>query len=69
MRHYRNIFKKPSGKNFLTKSTASVNTIKLRDITNLANRLKFRFFKITALKQYPKSNLTTAAKNSIFFCY
>lgn len=55
MRYYRELPKKPSGKNLLAKSMAMVNTTKLREIADLANRLGFESPEITALKQYPKS--------------
>jgi hypothetical protein len=60
MRYHREIPKKLSGKNLLTRSMIIANTTKLREMTDLANRLRFEFFDIIALKQYPNSADSTA---------
>ncbi len=55
MRYHREIPKKPSGKNLLARPMAIVDTTKLREMADLANRLGFESSDITALKQYPSS--------------
>jgi len=60
MRYHREIPKKLSGKNLLTRSMIIANTTKLREMTDLANRLRFEFFDIIALKQYSNSADSTA---------
>ena len=67
MRYYREIPKKPSSKDLLARPTAAVDTTKLREMTDLADRLGFESFEITALRDYSKSDLTMAAGNDIPF--
>jgi len=55
MRYHREIPKKPSGKDLLAKPRAMLDTTKLREMADLANRLGFESSEITALKQFPKS--------------
>lgn len=60
MRYHREIPKKPSGKNLLARPMIIVNTKKLREMADLANRLGFESTDITTLKQYPNSADSTA---------
>jgi len=60
MRYHREIPKKPSGKNLLARPMAIVDTTKLREMADLANRLGFESSDIIALKQYPNSADSTA---------
>ena len=55
MRYHREIPKKPSGKDLWAKPRATLDTIRLREMADLANRLGFESSEITALKQFPKS--------------
>ena len=55
MRYHREIPKKPSGKDLLAKPRATLDTTRLREMADLANRLGFESSEITALKQFPKS--------------
>ena len=55
MRYHREIPKKPSGKDLLAKPRAILDTTKLREMADLANRLGFESSEITALKQFSKS--------------
>jgi len=55
MRYYREIPKKPSGKDLLAKPRAMLDTTRLREMADLANHLGFESSEITALKQFPKS--------------
>ena len=61
MRYYREVPKKPSGKNLLARPTVTVDITKLGKIANLANRLGFKSFKVTALIEYPSSAELDAA--------
>ncbi|KAL9127435.1 MAG: hypothetical protein Q9217_003687 [Psora testacea] len=54
MRYYCEIPKKPSGKDLLAKPKAMLNTTRLREMADLANRLGFESSEINALKQFPK---------------
>ena len=60
MRYHREIPKKPSGKNLLARPMAIVDTTKLREMADLANRLWFESSDIVALKQYSNSTDSTA---------
>ena len=55
MRYYREIPKKPTGKDLLAKPRATADTAKLREMADLAAQLGFESPEITTLKQYPKS--------------
>ena len=55
MRNYREIFKKLSDKDFLTKSIAVVSIAILRNLNELAQRLNFECFQILMLLQYFKT--------------
>jgi len=55
MRYYREIPKKPSGKDLLAKPRPILDTTRLREMADLANHLGFESSEITALKQFPKS--------------
>ena len=55
MRYHCEILKKPNGKDFLAKSKATLDTIRLRKMADLASRLGFKSSEITALKQFLKS--------------
>ena len=55
MRYHCEIPKKPSGKDLLAKPRAMLDTTRLREMADLANRLGFESSEITALKQLPKS--------------
>lgn len=50
MRYHREILKKSSEKNLLTKLRIMLDTTKLREIINLVNRLRFKSFEIIVLK-------------------
>lgn len=50
MRYYREIPKRPSGKNLLARLTAIIDIMKLREIADLANQLGFKLSDITALE-------------------
>lgn len=50
MRYYRELSKKPSGNNLLARPMAMVDTAKLREMADLANRLGFESFEIIDLK-------------------
>lgn len=52
MRYYREIPKKPSGRDLSAKPRALLDTTKLRE---LANHLGFELSEITALKRFPTS--------------
>ena len=60
MRYHREIPKKPSDKNLLARPTPMVDTRKLREMADLANRLGFESSEITALKQHPNSTDSSA---------
>ena len=64
MRYYREISKKPSGKNLLTKPRAILDTTRLRELIDLVNRLRFESFEITALKQFSKSADSTIIREN-----
>lgn len=64
MRHYREFSKKPTDKDLLAKSTFTVNITRLRDMIDLANRLGFESFEISALREYSKFvDLTVPIEN------
>lgn len=55
MRYHCEIPKKPSGKDLLAKPMARLDTMRLCQMADLANRLGFESSEITALTQFPKS--------------
>ncbi len=64
MRYYCKVSKKLSGKNLLAKSRAILDITILREITDLANCLRFELFEIILLKQFLKlTDLTIAREN------
>jgi len=64
MRYYCEIPKKLSKKNLLTKLRIILNTTRLREMIDLANCLKFKSFKIIALKQFLKLTNSTIVKEN-----
>ncbi len=64
MRFYRDIPKKPTGKELLARSIPTVNTSSLREMADLASRLGFESAEISALREHPKSaDLTGLSAN------
>ena len=55
MRYHCEILRKPSGKDLLTKSRVRLNTMRLRQMTDLVNHLRFESFEIIVLTQFSKS--------------
>ena len=55
MRYHCEIYKKPSGRDLLAKPRATLDTTRLREMADLANRLGFESSEIAALKKFPKS--------------
>ena len=55
MRYHCEIPQKPSGKDLLAKPRARLDTMRLREMADLANRLGFESSEITAFTQFPKS--------------
>jgi len=64
MRYHCEIPKKPSGKDLLAKPRAILDTMRLREMADLANRLGFESSEITALKQFPKSANPTIVRGN-----
>ncbi len=64
MRYHREIPKKPSGKDLLAKPRAMLDTTRLREMADLANRLGFESSEITAFKQFPKSADSTIIRGN-----
>ena len=60
MRHYKDISRKSSSKDLLARPTAIAQTSRLRELTDLAQRLEFHSLDITALQQYSKTEESTA---------
>jgi len=61
MRYHREIPRRSSGKDLLAKPTVILNTAKLREMADLADRLGFESPEIRALQQYPRSQETAVA--------
>ena len=59
MRYHREISKRFSEKNLLAKSIVILNTAKLREMSDLVDRLSFEFTEMTALQQYSRSQEIT----------
>lgn len=54
MRYYREISKKSSERDLLTKPRAILDITRLREMANLVNHLRFKSFEIIALKRFSK---------------
>ncbi len=64
MRYHCEMSRKLSGKNLLAKPRAMLDTTRLREMTDLVNRLKFESLEIIALKQFSKSADSTIVEEN-----